>query len=253
VAQTNAYIERELNRWAEAMGGEVQAELERLVAEIGADAASIDASLRRIRLRVLEGDTVLSTEADEAQASGDPGRIIETILSAGGGRFRGDIEALFGGGPGWLGTAVRVIAFQLAAGALVAALGLSAAPLVAVSTAVGAAILALISRRGAIERALREQVAESARPEIARIPERALPALRERVDATFDELAAALGTGIDVLIDNVRSTIDGALADRRAREHELEPELRRLSALDERLQGLTADLATLGGRLDESA
>jgi len=136
---------------------------------------------------------------------------------------------------------------------LVAALGLSAAPLVAVSTAVGAAILALISRRGAIERALREQVAESARPEIARIPERALPALRERVDATFDELAAALGTGIDVLIDNVRSTIDGALADRRAREHELEPELRRLSALNERLQGLTADLATLGGRLDESA
>jgi len=256
VAQTNAYIERELNRWAETMGGEVQTELERLVAEIGADAATIDASLRRIRLRVLEGDTVLSTEADEArasQASGDPGRIIETILSAGGGRVRGDIEALFGGGPGWLGTAVRVIAFQLAAGALVAALGLSAAPLVAVSTAVGAAILALISRRGAIERALREGVAESAGPEIARIPERALPALRERVDDTFDELAAALGTGIDVLIDNVRATIDGALADRRAREHELEPELQRLSALDERLAGLRTELTTLAAQLDEPA
>ncbi len=253
VAQTNAYIERELNRWAETMGGEVQTELERLVAEIGADAATIDASLRRIRLRVLEGDTVLSAEADEARASGDPGRIIETILSAGGGRVRGDIEALFGGGPGWLGTAVRVIAFQLAAGALVAALGLSATPLVAVSTAVGAAILALISRRGAIERALREGVAESAAPEIARIPERALPALRERVDDTFDELAAALGTGIDVLIDNVRATIDGALADRRAREHELEPELQRLSALDERLTGLRSDLATLAAQLDEPA
>ncbi len=256
VAQTNAYIERELNRWAETMGGEMQAELERLVAEIGADAATIDASLRRIRLRVLEGDTVLSAEADEArssQASGDPGRIIETILSAGGSRVRGDIEALFGGGPGWLGTAVRVIAFQLAAGALVAALGLSAAPLVAVSTAVGAAILALISRRGAIERALREGVAESAGPEIARIPERALPALRERVDDTFDELAAALGTGIDVLIDNVRATIDGALADRRAREHELEPELQRLSALDERLAGLHTELTTLAAQLDEPA
>jgi len=94
-------------------------------------------------------------------------------------------------------------------------------------------------------------VAESAGPEIARIPERALPALRERVDDTFDELAAALGTGIDVLIDNVRATIDGALADRRAREHELEPELQRLSALDERLTGLRLDLATLAAQLDE--
>jgi hypothetical protein len=245
VSQINDYLHRELSRWAEAMAAEVQGDLERLLAEIGDDAAGIDASLRRIRLQVLEGEE----EVMPAGKGADPYDILEDILSAGGGRFLSDFDILLGGAPGWLGSAVRVIAFQIAAGALVAALGLTAGPLVAISTAVGAAILALISRRGAIERSVRERVAEAARPEIARIPERALPAMLGQVEELFTGLATAVASGIDVMVDNLRATIAAALAERRARESELEPDVRRLALAEERLAALGAELDALAARL----
>jgi hypothetical protein len=228
------------------MGAQVQGDLERLLARIGDDAAGIDASLRRIRLQMLEGgEPIMPT----SEAAGHPNDVIETILALGGARLLGDIDVLLAGGPGWLSAALRVVAFNLAAGAVVTAIGLAAGPLVAISTTVGAAILALVAQRGAIERAVRVRVAEAARPEIARIPERVLPVLRAHVDGTYVGLSAAIEKGIDVMIDNVRATVAGALAERRAHEQKIEPELRRLAALDEQLAALRAAVDRLAARL----
>ncbi len=55
VVQLNDYLHQEFSRWADEMGAEVQSDLERLLVDIGADAESIDATLRRIRLHILEG------------------------------------------------------------------------------------------------------------------------------------------------------------------------------------------------------
>ncbi len=246
VAATNDYVEAELSRWTDEMGAQVQGDLEHLVERIGDDAVGIDASLRSIRLQVLEGGEAILSPDEEASR---PKEVVETILALGGQRLLGDIDVLVAGGPGWLHAAMRVVAFNLAAGVLVTALGLAAGPLVAISTTVGAAILALVAQHGAIERSVRERVAEAARPEIARIPERTLPALRAHLTTTFEELSAAIGRGIDVMIDNLRSTIDGALADCRAHEQRVEPELQRLAALDQRLAALRAEVDLLTARL----
>jgi hypothetical protein len=124
VAATNGYVEAELARWAEEMGTQVQGDLERLVTRIGDDAAGIDASLRRIRLQMLEGgEPIMPT----SEAAGHPNDVIETILALGGARLLGDIDVLLAGGPGWLNAALRVVAFNLAAGAVVTAVGLAGA------------------------------------------------------------------------------------------------------------------------------
>lgn len=247
VAATNGYVEAELGRWADETAARLQDDLERLVGAIGEDAAEIDASLRSIRLQVLEGDDPLLSEP---AAAGRPADVVETILALGGARLMGDLDVLIAGGPGWINAAMRVVAFNLAAGVLVTALGLAAGPLVAISTAVGAGLLALVAQRGAIERSVRDRVAEAAGPEIARIPERALPGLSARIDETFAALSRAMEVGIDVMIDNVRATVDGALAERRAHEERVEPELQRLVGLDGRLAELRTAVAGLAVRIE---
>jgi hypothetical protein len=54
---------------------------------------------------------------------------------------------------------------------------------------------------------------------------------------------------VDVMIDNVRATVAGALAERRAHEQKVEPELRRLAALDERRAALRAEADRLAAHL----
>src|SRR6185312_4603722 len=76
----NSYIERELQGWSDQTAKEIEERLNQLTEDIGPDAATIDATLQRIRIEVAGG--VLP---EESEMTGDPKRVMETILSYGGG------------------------------------------------------------------------------------------------------------------------------------------------------------------------
>ena len=152
---------------------------------------------------------------------------METILSYGGGML-GDFGVVLRGGSGWLQSAMRIIALQLAATVLLAAIGWATSPLFVIGTVASAVALGVVNRRNTMERNLKEKMAETARAELHKLPAKALPNMLHEVHKTFDAFQSSVERGIDVMIANVRDTIDSALADRRAKEGEQAPELERL-------------------------
>ncbi len=233
----NSYIERELQGWSDQTGKEIEERLNQLTQDIGPDAATIDATLKRIRIEVSGG--VLP---QEHEIEGDPKRVLETILSYGGGML-GDFGVVLRGGSGWLQSAMRVIALQLAATVLLAAIGWASSPLVVIGTVASAVTLGIINRRNTMERNLKEKMAETARAELHKLPAKALPNMLQEVHKTFKAFSDSVERGIDVMINNVRDTIDSALADRRAKEGEQAPELERLAGIEQGLLRLEDRMA----------
>ncbi len=240
----NSYLERELQGWSDQTGKEIEERLNQLMQDIGPDAATIDATLQRIRIEVAGG--VLP---EESEVQGDPKRVMETILSYGGGML-GDFGVVLRGGSGWLQSAMRIIALQLAATVLLAAIGWATSPLFVIGTVASAVALGVVNRRNTMERNLKEKMAETARAELHKLPAKALPNMLQEVHKTFDAFQTSVERGIDVMIANVRDTIDSALADRRAKEGEQAPELERLTGIAEALtrleERMTASKARFG-------
>lgn len=228
----NSYLERELQNWSEQTGQEIEERLTQLTQDIGPDAASIDAELKRIRIHVSGG--IL---ADQDQVEGDSKRVLETILAYGGGML-GDFGVILRGGSGWLQSALRVIALQIAAMVLLAAIGWATSPIVVLGTVAGAVTLGIINRRNTMERGLKEKMAEIARAEMHKLPAKALPNMLQEVHKAFEQFSGSVARGIDVMIANVRDSIDAALADRRAKEGEQAPELERMAAIEVSLHAL---------------
>jgi hypothetical protein len=238
----NSYLERELQGWSDQTGKEIEERLNQLTEDIGPDAATIDATLQRIRIEVAGG--VLP---EESEVQGDPKRVMETILSYGGGML-GDFGVVLRGGSGWLQSAMRIIALQLAATVLLAAIGWATSPLFVIGTVASAVALGVVNRRNTMERNLKEKMAETARAELHKLPAKALPNMLQEVHKTFHAFQSSVERGIDVMIANVRDTIDSALADRRAKEGEQAPELERLTGIDEGLTRLEARMAASKAR-----
>jgi GTPase SAR1 family protein len=241
----NNYLERELQGWSDQMGREIEDRLSQLTEDIGADAASIDATLKIIRIQVAGG--VLP---EENEVEGDPKRVIETILAYGGGML-GDFGVVLRGGSGWLQSALRIIAIQLAATVLLAAIGWATSPIFVIGTAAGAVVLGIVNRRNSMEKSLKEKVAETARTELHKLPARALPNMLLEVHKAFDVFGSSVERGIDVMINNVRDSIESALADRRAKEGEQAPELVRLSGIEAGLNRLEERMAASKGRFGD--
>jgi GTPase SAR1 family protein len=241
----NKYIERELQTWSEQTGREIEERLSQLTTDIGQDAASIDAALKRIRIQVAGG--VLP---DESEVEGDPNRVLETILAYGGGML-GDFGVILKGGSGWLQSALRVIALQIAATVLLAAIGWATNPLFVIGTVASAVTLGIIQRRNTMERNMKEKIAETARAELHKLPAKSLPNMLQEVHKAFDAFASSVARGIDVMIANVRDSIDAALADRRALEGEQAPELERLTEIERGLGLLEDRMAGSRGRFGD--
>jgi hypothetical protein len=236
----NSYIERELQAWSDQTGKEIEERLTQLTGDIGEDAASIDATLKRIRIQVAGG------VVPDGEVEGDPKRVLETILAYGGGML-GDFGVILKGGSGWLQSALRVIALQIAATVLLAAIGWATSPLFVIGTVASAVTLGVINRRNTMERNMKEKIAETARAELHKLPAKSLPNMLQEVHKAFDAFSSSIARGIDVMIANVRDSIDAALADRRTLEGEQAPELERLTGieqglklLDERMSGSRA-------------
>jgi hypothetical protein len=240
----NSYLERELQNWSEQTGQEIEERLTQLTQDIGPDAASIDATLKQIRIHVTGG--VLP---EPGEAEGDPKRVLETILAYGGGML-GDFGVILRGGTGWLQSALRIIALQIAAMVLLAAIGWVSSPMVVLGTVAGAVTLGIINRRNTMERSLKEKIAEMARGELHKLPAKALPNMLGEVHKAFEQFSGSVARGIDVMIANVRDSIDAALADRRAKEGEVAPEMERLAGIEKELHALedrmTASKARFG-------
>jgi len=157
----------------------------------------------------------------------------------------GDFGVILKGGSGWLQSALRVIALQIAATVLLAAIGWATSPLFVIGTVASAVTLGIIQRRNTMERNMKEKIAETARAELHKLPAKALPNMLQEVHKAFEAFSTSLARGIGVMIANVRDSIDAALADRRALEGEQAPEIARLTEIE---QGL----ALLEGRMNAS-
>ena len=228
----NGYLEGELRQWSEQSGKEIEERLTQLTQDIGPDAASIDATLKQIRIEVA-GGLLPAGQAVE----GDPQRVLETILAYGGGML-GDFGVILRGGSGWLQSALRVVALQIAATVLLAAIGFATSPLFVVGTVASAVTLGVLNRRNTMEKNLKEKMAAAAREELHKLPARALPGMLKEVHTAFEQFGGAVARGIDVMIANVRDSIDAALADRRATEDAQAPELARLATIELSLHAL---------------
>jgi len=241
----NGYLEGELRQWSEQSGKEIEERLTQLTQDIGPDAASIDATLKQIRIEVA-GGLLPAGQAME----GDPQRVLETILAYGGGML-GDFGVILRGGSGWLQSALRVVALQIAATVLLAAIGFATSPLFVVGTVASAVTLGVLNRRNTMEKNLKEKMAAAAREELHKLPARALPGMLKEVHTAFEQFGGAVARGIDVMIANVRDSIDAALADRRATEDAQAPELVRLATIELSLHSLVdrmnASKARFGG------
>lgn len=241
----NGYLEGELRQWSEQSGKEIEERLTQLTQDIGPDAASIDATLKQIRIEVA-GGLLPAGQAVE----GDPQRVLETILAYGGGML-GDFGVILRGGSGWLQSALRVVALQIAATVLLAAIGFATSPLFVVGTVASAVTLGVLNRRNTMEKNLKEKMAAAAREELHKLPARALPGMLKEVHTAFEQFGGAVARGIDVMIANVRDSIDAALADRRATEDAQAPELARLATIELNLHALVdrmnASKARFGG------
>jgi hypothetical protein len=73
----------------------------------------------------------------------------------------------------------------------------------------------------------------------------------QEVHKAFDAFSSSIARGIDVMIANVRDSIDAALADRRALEGEQAPELERLSGIERGLGLLEDRMAASRGRFGD--
>ena len=93
---------------------------------------------------------------EPGQLEGDSKRVLETILAYGGGML-GDFGVILRGGSGWLQSALRVIALQIAAMVLLAAIGWATSPLIVFGTVASAVTLGIINRRNSMERGLKEK------------------------------------------------------------------------------------------------
>jgi GTPase SAR1 family protein len=245
VEGVNNYIERELQGWSDQMGREIEDRLTQLTQDIGTDAASIDATLKIIRIHVAGG-----VVPEEKDVEGDSKRVIETILAYGGGML-GDFGVVLRGGSGWLQSALRIIAIQLAATVLLAAIGWATSPVFVIGTAAGAVVLGIVNRRNSMEKSLKEKVADTARAELHKLPARALPNMLMEVHKAFEIFGSSVERGIDVMINNVRDSIESALADRRAKEGEQAPELERMAGIEAGLNRLEARMAASKARFGD--
>ncbi len=241
----NKYIERELQTWSDQTGHDIEERLTQLTQDIGEDAASIDATLKRIRIQVAGG---VLPEIDEV--AGDSRRVLETILAYGGGML-GDFGVVLKGGSGWLQSALRVIALQIAATVLLAAIGWATSPLFVVGTVASAVTIGIINRRNTMERNMKEKIAETARGELHKLPAKALPNMLQEVHKSFEAFSTSIARGIDVMIANVRDSIDAAIADRRRLEGEQAPELERLSGIERGLDELEQRMAASRARFGD--
>ena len=240
----NSYIEREMQGWSEQTSTEIEERLTQLTEDIGQDAASIDATLKQIRVEV-SGGVITAGEQE-----GDPKRVLETILAYGGGML-GDFGVILKGGSGWLQSAIRVIALQIAATVLLAAIGWATSPLFVVGTVASAVTLGILNRRNSMEKDLKEKMARTAREELHKLPAKALPGMLQEVHKAFEQFRTSVSTGIDVMIANVRDSIDAALADRRAAEESQAPELERLVEIERGLQELKDRMAASKARFGD--
>lgn len=238
----NKYIEDELQNWSQQTGKDLEERLTQLTQDIGQDAALIDATLKQIRIEVAGG-----VIPEDQQVEGDPKRVLETILSYGGGML-GDFGVILRGGSGWLQSAIRVIALQIAATVLLAAIGWATSPLFVVGTVASAVTLGILNRRNTMEKNLKEKIAETARAELHKLPAKALPNMMAEVHKAFDQFSSSVARGIDVMIANVRDSIDAALAARRAAEEEQAPELERLGEIEHGLRSLKDRMSASRGR-----
>ena len=241
----NKYVERELQTWSDQTGHDIEERLTQLTQDIGEDAASIDATLKRIRIQVAGG---VLPEMDEIE--GDSKRVLETILAYGGGML-GDFGVVLKGGSGWLQSALRVIALQIAATVLLAAIGWATSPLFVVGTVASAVTIGIINRRNTMERNMKEKIAETARAELHKLPAKALPNMLQEVHKSFEAFSTSIARGIDVVIANVRDSIDAAIEDRRRLEGEQAPELERLTEIERGLDGLEQRMAASRARFGD--
>jgi hypothetical protein len=241
----NKYVERELQTWSDQTGHDIEERLTQLTQDIGEDAASIDATLKRIRIQVAGG---VLPEMDEIE--GDSKRVLETILAYGGGML-GDFGVVLKGGSGWLQSALRVIALQIAATVLLAAVGWATSPLFVVGTVASAVTIGIINRRNTMERNMKEKIAETARAELHKLPAKALPNMLQEVHKSFEAFSTSIARGIDVMIANVRDSIDAAIEDRRRLEGEQAPELERLTEIERGLDGLEQRMSASRARFGD--
>ena len=149
----NGYLERELQQWSEQTGKEIEERLTQLTQDIGPDAATIDATLKQHPDR--GGGR---RPACRPSGGGRPKRVLETILAYGGGML-GDFGVILRGGSGWLQSALRVIALQIAATVLLAAIGWATSPLFVIGTVASAVTLGVLNRRNTMEKNLKEKMA----------------------------------------------------------------------------------------------
>lgn len=241
----NNYIEHELQDWSEHTGHDIEERLTQLTQDIGEDAATIDATLKQIRIQVAGG--VLP---EQGEIEGDPKRVLETILAYGGGML-GDFGVILKGGSGWLQSAMRVIALQIAATVLLAAIGWATSPLFVIGSVASAVTLGIINRRNTMERNMKEKMAETARAELHKLPAKALPNMLQEVHKAFEAFSSSVARGIDVMIANVRDSIDAALNDRRRLEGEQAPELERIAGIEQGLGQLEGRMAASKARFGD--
>jgi hypothetical protein len=95
-----------------------------------------------------------------------------------------------------------------------------------------AVTLGVLQRRNTMERNMKERMAELARAELHKLPAKSLPNMLQEVHKDFESFSGSVARGIDVMIANVRDSIDAALADRRALEGQQAPELDRLTEIE---------------------
>ena len=241
----NQYIERELQEWSTHTTTDVEDRLTQLTEDIGPDAAAIDAGLKQIRIEVAGG--VITAED---QLAGDPKKVLETILAYGGGML-GDFGVILRGGSGWLQSAIRVIALQIAATVLLAAIGWATSPIFVIGTVASAVTLGVLNRRNSMEKNLKENLAQHARAELHKLPAKVIPGMQDEVHKAFGQFGSSVERGVDVLIGNVRNSIDAALADRRAAEDQQAPELERLTTVEQGLRDLQSRMAASRARFGD--
>jgi hypothetical protein len=102
-----------------------------------------------------------------------------------------------------------------------------------------------------MERNLKEKTAETARAELHKLPAKVLPGMLQEVHKSFEQFGGSVARGIDIMIANVRDSIDAALADRRAKEGEQAPELARLAGVELGLHALEDRMAASKARFGE--
>jgi hypothetical protein len=111
--------------------------------------------------------------------------------------------------------------------------------------------IGIINRRNTMERNMKEKIAETARAELHKLPAKALPNMLQEVHKSFEAFSTSIARGIDVMIANVRDSIDAAIEDRRRLEGEQAPELERLTEIERGLDGLEQRMSASRARFGD--